>query len=145
MAISPNDLRRVISDSLKVVPGWYSRSAVNLLMMTSAAETHCGENLFQIGGPALGIYQMEPATHNDIVSHMGDRYQWMVPDPERLAYDLRYATLMARADYWRFPEPLPDADDIVPLALLYKKRWNTGAGKARVDLAVECYLRYGGS
>lgn len=47
--------------------GLYSASARELLVMTAAAESAGGDYLHQVGGgPACGIFQMEPATHDDI-------------------------------------------------------------------------------
>ena len=43
-----------------------SNSAVNLLLGTAAQESRLGKYLHQINGPALGIYQCEPNTLDDI-------------------------------------------------------------------------------
>ena len=45
----------------------YSDSAKVLLIGTCDIESNLGTYLYQINGPALGIYQMEPATHDDII------------------------------------------------------------------------------
>jgi len=37
-----------------------------LLLATAAIESDCGYYIKQVNGPALGIWQMEPATHDDI-------------------------------------------------------------------------------
>ena len=37
-----------------------------LKLGTGAIESNCGEFIKQINGPALGIWQMEPKTHDDI-------------------------------------------------------------------------------
>ena len=44
----------------------HSLVAEELLMLTAAHESHLGTYLKQKGGPALGIYQMEPATYRDL-------------------------------------------------------------------------------
>ena len=44
----------------------FSDDAVQLLLFTCAVESDGGTYLKQLKGPALGIYQMEPETHNDI-------------------------------------------------------------------------------
>ncbi len=46
--------------------GLNSRSAVNLLSGTCAQESSMGYFLRQMSGPALGIYQVEPSTHQDV-------------------------------------------------------------------------------
>ena len=120
----------------------YSKEAEDLLMMTAAHESHLGTYLKQVGGPALGIYQMEPATHDDIwdnflkykiplanavtVDNIGGMY-----DHSELITNLAYATAMARVHYWRVPEPLPK--DLRGLAEYAKKHWNTELGKATAE------------
>lgn len=48
----------------------HSESAENLLIGTAAQESALGEYIRQLGnGPALGIFQMEPATFKDIVQN----------------------------------------------------------------------------
>ena len=49
-------------DSLQM----YSQAAEELLVFTCACESLGGTYLKQVKGPALGIYQMEPATYQDI-------------------------------------------------------------------------------
>lgn len=43
--------------------------ALHLLLGTAAQESHLGEYVKQINGPAMGIYQMEPATYDDILNN----------------------------------------------------------------------------
>ena len=43
-----------------------SNDSAFLLFCTAAIESNCGEYIKQINGPALGVWQMEPATHMDI-------------------------------------------------------------------------------
>ncbi|MGI9250700.1 MAG: hypothetical protein ACR2PR_05845, partial [Pseudohongiellaceae bacterium] len=125
-----------------------SKPAVDLLLGTAAQESLLGTYVRQVGGgPALGIYQMEPATHDDIWQNFIE-YQPGVqasldealdgamayrggPSAERLVYDLRYATIMARLHYYRRPEPLPD--DLVGLAQYWKTHYNTELGAGTVS------------
>lgn len=119
--------------------------AVELLMGTAAQESGCGEFLHQLGaGPALGIFQMEPATHDDlwknyinyhpefqrVIIGLGsngmDRLQQMVGN-------LYYATAMCRMHYMRVPEALPAAGDLDAQAAYYKKWYNTPLGAATTD------------
>ena len=44
----------------------YSPEAEELLVFTCAVESKGCSYIKQIEGPALGIYQMEPATYNDL-------------------------------------------------------------------------------
>jgi hypothetical protein len=64
-------------------------------------------------------------------------------DPARLAYDLRYATAMARAAYWLIPEPLPAASDLDGLDAYYQAGWCRGC-KARPGDAKRADLELAG-
>ena len=100
-----------------------------------------GKYLQQIGGPALGLFQMEPATHDDIwdnyLKYRTDIRQRLshvlAPSPLKV-YQLRtnllYAAMMCRIHYWRVPEPLPDVDDIEGMANYHKIHYNSIYGKA---------------
>lgn len=108
-----------------------SREAEYLLLATAAHESRLSY-LRQLNGPALGVYQMEPATLDDLYeNYLAYRGPTMPPrDCERLIYDLRYATQVARLHYYRFPERLPPAWDAEAQWQLYKLRWNTPLGAA---------------
>ena len=54
----------IIRPVLKKMGRW-SKAAEELLLLTCAQESHGAEYLHQINGLALGIYQMEPRTHDD--------------------------------------------------------------------------------
>ena len=140
----PDQLREyVIRPALERV-GLYSESAEQLLVGTCCAESRLGTYLHQVRGPALGIYQMEPATHEDIWSNwlkyrpeeariireligaadwQGDR-----PNHALLITDLRYATIMARLKYYRSPKQLPQVDDWHGAASLWKQVYNCPMG-----------------
>ncbi|MEQ8443111.1 MAG: hypothetical protein RIM33_14240 [Alphaproteobacteria bacterium] len=122
----------------------YSKSAENLVLGTALAESRGGTYLKQLGsGPALGIYQMEPATHKDIyenfLSYRGSlrarAEQFLYPADDALTQlktNLAYATVMCRIHYYRVPKALPDAADIDGLGAYWKDYYNTaeGAGTA---------------
>ncbi len=132
----------------------YSDEAVELLLFTCAAESNGGQFIKQINGPALGIYQMEPATYNDIwqnyIMHKKDLTLQLLhhfeasrmPDETRLIYDLRFATAMARIHYMRVKQPLPKLYDIDGLWTYYKAFYNTSLGKADYHEAVSKYQRF---
>ena len=153
MAINPKQLEQFIEQTLKET-GFYSKPAVDLLMITAAQESHLGTYIKQLNGPALGIYQMEPATHDDIVNnYLKNRSRaWFVLwkrlvqnfNAQRLIYDLRYATIMARVFYLRFPEPIPNNPQgyIFNLAQYWKHYWNTISGKGRISDAIRNYEKY---
>ena len=118
-------------------------AAEQLLLGTAIHESTVegATRLHQIRGPALGIYQMEPATHDDIWTNWLAYQQaprrlilgWVPnPTPDHLMFDLRYATAMARCHYRRVSESLPEAGDVLGLAEYAKQYYNTPAGKATV-------------
>ncbi|MDX2368828.1 MAG: hypothetical protein QNK36_10550 [Colwellia sp.] len=134
----------------------YSDDAVELLLFTCAAESNGGTYVKQIKGPALGIFQMEPATHQDIwVNYIFTNSSLMnimslnffaaaQMDAERMVYDMRYATVMARLQYSRFDEPLPDRKNIDAMFDYYKKYYNTPSGKAKKAESIKKYKAFVG-
>lgn len=142
----------------------YSQESEDLLIMTAAHESNMGEYLKQINGPALGVYQMEPDTLDDIW------FRFLCFRPlltdiiyqfhneihggtiKQLTYDLMYATVMARVHYYRVPEALPSRvthdthqSYVWALADYAKKYWNTHLGKATVMDYYRAYLKHTGS
>jgi len=140
----------IVAPALNVMQ-MYSDSAVELLKFTCATESRGGSFVAQVKGPALGIFQMEPTTytdlwHNAIFSNSKNMnllaMHFRNPnlhDFERMVYDLRYAVVMARLQYARFHEVLPDAKDVDGLWEYYKKYWNTEKGKATKDKSIKAY------
>ena len=129
----------------------YSKNAEELLVFTCAAESLGGTYLQQVKGPALGVYQMEPATYTDIwVNYIRARNQLAtlmamhfgcnrIPEVERLIYDLHFATAMSRIHYLRMPGNLPDAKDVDGMWEYYKKYYNTEKGKAKKEESIKKY------
>jgi hypothetical protein len=132
----------------------YSDEAIQLLLFTCANESLGGSFLKQVSGPALGIYQMEPETYNDIwqnyinfksdlrlkFTHAFDIYR--MPPEDRLIYDLRFATAMTRIHYDRIPEPLPKLNDLDGMWTYYKKYYNSTLGKADYHQTIANYQRF---
>lgn len=153
--MDPNQLNALITETLKMMGGRaYSPAAVELLMLTAAQETHCGRYIRQVpDGPALGIFQMEMATHDDIWDNFLEyndalKYRvydfWLshLSDEMNLKGNLLYQIAMARAHYMRDKQLIPPHDDVVGLATYYKRVWNTHLGKATVEQAIENYKKY---
>tara|TARA_R110002167_G_scaffold104166_3_gene268697 strand:- start:4308 stop:4772 length:465 start_codon:yes stop_codon:yes gene_type:complete len=132
----------VIIPTLKEIPSGYSPEAVMASQMIVGHESLGGEYIAQTRGPALGIIQMEPLTHDDVWRY-GDsiwknavllgiitKYQRLMkkhPKADRLIYDLRYNIFMVRQKLFMDKEGLPDnAHD---MSVYLKKNWN-GDGKA---------------
>ena len=123
-----------------------------LLLGTAAQESQMGNYLVQSGsGPALGIYQMEPATHQDIWNNYLQYRSKLVekingllcsgfPKKEQLAANLFYATAMTRIHYLRVSEPLPELS-VIQLAHYWKKYYNTNKGKGKASDFERCFKR----
>jgi len=134
--------------------GVCSDSAINLAVMTSIPESEGGEYIHQLGGgPAVGIFEMEPRTHDDIWNNYLEYRQDLAKKVKRWRCDAMakagqmagnnyYAAAMLRVHYLRVPEALPAADDIEGLARYYKKYWNTAGGASTIDATVAEYNEY---
>lgn len=150
MSILAKDLREMVIRPVLESMGAWSESAENLLLLTAAVESQMGRYLKQsYGGPALGIYQMEPATHDDHWDYMVNRRKlrkkvrvWStISKPSEMVWNLAYATAMARVHYLRIPYPLPAPNDVKGLARYWKRYYNTSKGAGRVEDAIEAYVR----
>lgn len=155
MSFNRNQLRAKI----KAVLTWldpeipYSDTAVELLMLTCAQETHLGKYLKQVRGPARGIFQIEPATEKDMFRTLSQRHGAIRAKISELMFqtegkgftnmelNLAYQIAMARYFYYRVPKALP-ANDIVSMATYWKKYFNTYLGKGKVIEAIDNYERY---
>lgn len=140
--MDPRQARELIVNPLLQELGLWSQAAEDLLIGTAAQESHF-KYIHQLGkGPALGFWQMEPATHEDIWRHyLGirpiiakkirlacDLADVDQPDPEVMVYNIRYACAMCRVHYLRSSEPIPDT--LEGQAAYWKTHYNTmhGAG-----------------
>jgi hypothetical protein len=132
----------------------FSDVASELLVFTCAVESDGGTYLKQLKGPALGIYQMEPATYNDIwQNYLRSRHDYLMmlggnfdayrmPSENRMVYDLCYATAMARLHYRRCVRALPEKGDIEGIWQYYKDYWNTEKGKAKKEPSLKKYQAF---
>ena len=131
----------------------WSMAAENLLVGTALVESRLTYLRQFDAGPARGLYQIEPATHDDI----WERYlkyrkslkarigALLAPTPSRidqLMTNLAYATAIARLVYYRHPEPLPVPGDVEALGHYYKKYFNTALGKGSAEEFVRNYKRH---
>ncbi len=143
-------------DQLKL----YSVAAEELLVITCAQESDGGTYLMQNDargypkGPAMGIYQMEPATYIDLfdnfLAYHRDLWQKIVgpgnvlamPPTAQMIWDLKYATQIARLNYYRVREALPQ--DFEGQIRYYKKYWNTDLGAATLGQVRSNYEKFTG-
>lgn len=146
--------------------GLHTTDAEELLLGTAAQESRL-TYLQQLGnGPALGVYQMEPATHKDIwenyLSYKPELAADVVEFASRrsiehaerinqidfrvhareLVSNLAYATAMCRIHYLRQPGELPAGDDVPAMAHYWKRYYNTPAGRGTVDEFIDHYHQY---
>ena len=126
-----------------------SKNANFLSLCTAAIESQCGYYIKQVGGPALGIWQMEPATHDDIWGNCDVLNQGvdstlvrsvvfaLAPmgkcGDEALITAPMYACAMARLKYSMDPKPLPDHHDIKAVYDYYKRIYNTPLGASNYE------------
>lgn len=154
MPINAQQIRNLIVIPTLEKLGMHSESATELLLGTMATESNFGTFIKQIGkGPALGIFQMEPATHDDIrdnfLKHRQSICNTILHEfnyanfvASRLVYDMQYATIMTRLHYLRVPEALPSANNLPALAAYWKQFYNTRFGKGDEDDFIKNYNRF---
>lgn len=129
-------------------------AAEELLLGTALQESRLTYLKQLGGGPALGVYQMEPLTHEDIWGNYlkyRDALQdgvfgvsgmpKIIPEPEALIGNLTYATAMARVHYLRVPEILPMVGDLQGQARYWKQHYNTPLGAGTAEEYIENWER----
>lgn len=147
----------VIIPTLKEIPKGIGAKAVQAITMIIAHESKGGNYLKQIGGgPALGIIQMEPTTHNSIwdngdsiwdnalllgIVSAEDHDQFLMPPAERLIYDLRYNVFMARQYLFMDENPLPSTP--YQMSAYLKDYWNSAGGAADSNSYLRDYELWG--
>ena len=157
MSIHAGQLRQYVIQPALALLEMASPAAEELLLGTACQESRCGHYLHQLGkGPALGIFQMEPATYRDIrdnwiqhrpilkariVTRFGDA-DGNLPPPERMVGDLIFAAVMCRLHYRRIRAPLPVAGDIESQAVYWKEHYNTRLGKGTTEEYLANYRKY---
>lgn len=138
----------IIKPALEYMGGnYYSKESAFLLLCTAAIESDCGYYIKQINGPALGIWQMEPETHDDIWQNCDA----LIGKFEQKIYDIcgrctdnsliqspMYACAMARLKYSMDPNPLPKLTgdnnvDSRAFFSYYKRVYNTDLGASTFD------------
>jgi len=150
-------LELIITPTHKYMDGNYQSDSADLLSLcTAAIESDCGYYIKQVNGPALGVWQMEPHTHDDIFANCdainddteyGLKYSILLLAPgynademcEAVHSDLidspKYACAMARLKYSMDSNPLPKVtgnrkEDERAFYDYYKRVYNTELGKS---------------
>lgn len=120
----------------------FSPEAVELLMLTAAQESLLGTYLTQVNGPALSIFQVEPATYSDIY-HRVLKKRWpgrFSIDPLSMITDFDVSIMACRGKYLSIPKPIPRS--LEGLAQYWKTFYNTALGSGKTSDAVKNYKKY---
>lgn len=130
-----------------------SEAAEQLLLGTALVESRLVHRRQIGGGPARGLFQMEPATHDDIWSNflkyqtsLAQKIKSLLSSANANAHlelekNDKYACAMARAHYLRAPEALPEAGDIKGMAGYWKQYYNTPLGAGTVSKYVTTWQK----
>ena len=142
--MTPTEIREsIIVPVVEALGG--GEAAVNLIYRTGLAESGYRVTRQQGGGPALGYWQMEPATYDDIwqnflVYRMGlaDLVKDFLIGNEidqlaQLEDNHEFACAMCRVHYMRVSARLPAPEDIEGQADYWKAHYNTPTGRGTVQ------------
>ena len=144
MSFDRDQFELLIREALTATdPRLCSDAAVELLLGTAAQESRFGKYLRQLGGgPARGVFQMEPATFDWLRGVYGDRYGFATRAADEMVFDLRLAALACRLRYRVVPAALPAAGDLPALAEYWKRWYNTRLGAGTIAEFTDNYQRY---
>jgi hypothetical protein len=157
MAMNVNQLiELIIRPSLKQMEA-HSSAAEQLVVGTAAKESGLGYYVHQLGeGPALSIYQIEPATYHNIIDQflidrpelkrmiLGSCGYATFPHEDRLMTDLKLATMICRCKYLWVSAKLPNFGDINGQATYWAKFYNGNPITGVPEKYVETYNQFVG-
>ena len=141
--LASQTLALVIRPALEKLSLW-SLSAEELVLGTAIVESGLTYLKQHGDGPALGLWQVEPATHDDLYTNflnyrpeLGGKLIELraagLSLDENLATNLMYGAAVCRLCYYRKPDALPEAGDIEGQASFWKEHYNTIFGKGTVS------------
>jgi hypothetical protein len=127
-----------------VAIGLASTAALNLVTGTALVESGAQYVRQRDNGPALGLWQVEPATETDIwltflgyntalaaqVKTLLQPYNSVDQRTAQLVANMAYGAAIARLKYRRAREPLPVWNDAAAMAAYHKRIYNTALGAA---------------
>ncbi len=152
-------LKHVVRPTLEhlavVEAGIGGLASEQLMMGTVIAESGLSA-LAQIGGgPALSMFQIEPATFKDIYYRYlqkpgKEALQIAIKELQvdafgplaQLAGNRFFACGIARIRFWMVPAKLPNLDDLEAMGAYYKKWYNTAGGAGDADRWVDLYRQF---
>lgn len=143
----------VIVPSLNSI-GKYSEQAAQLMLAIAIHESNLIYDKQIGGGPALGLMQIEPATHDDIWnnvisinSDLESKVNALLGSSTKLSalqHNDIYGVAMARIFFTRFSEPLPALGDVQGMAEYWKKYYNTPGGAGTIEKFMNDWYRITG-
>lgn len=148
--ITKQEALAIIREALHAVTGLWSASAETLVFCTGLKETGYKVDRQYAGGPALGYWQMEPATHDDIWKNyleyrpgLASRIGAFGKTPEDLIKSPKYAVIMCRIKYLRDNAALPVSGDWFGMASAWKRVYNSHKGAGQLDQATLSLFKEG--
>lgn len=129
-------------------------SAEQLVLGTAAAESGFSDLRQSGSGPALGLWQMEPATHRDIVerflllrpdleaSVLAMSVPGRLEDPTQVAWNLQLGAALCRIRYLYDQSPLPEDGDITGHAKTWKRVYNSASGAGSESHYVRAWQKH---
>ena len=157
MAMNVGQLTELIVRPALKQMGAHSPAAEQLVLGTCAKESALGTYVHQVGGgPALGIFQMEPATYDNIWNQylndhdslkrmiLGACGYTSVPHEDRLMTDYKLATMMCRVKYLWIKAKLPNYGDIDGQAHYWAKYYNGNPVTGIPQKYIDTYNQYVG-
>ena len=153
--LNVRQFRRFVIEPALEAMGMHSEWSVRLVLGTAMVESGLVYLTQHNDGPARGLFQMEPDTHDDIwvnylaarPDHRGRLFDafgvaLMIDGRDELYTNLGYATAMCRLQYWRHAFTIPAYTDVEGLGALWKRFYNTPAGAGTVSKFVEAYVKH---
>lgn len=148
--IDPKQFVELVIRPTLLEAGLWSPWAERLLFGTALVESNLTWIRQTPAGPALGVYQMEPATHDDIWAN------WLAhkpalnatarrfsrassvpgmarPQADEMVSNMAYATIMCRIHYYRARFMIPTESAPESLARIWKTHYNTHLGAGRPE------------
>tara|TARA_Y100000310_G_C20557034_1_gene751087 strand:+ start:432 stop:887 length:456 start_codon:yes stop_codon:yes gene_type:complete len=125
----------------------YSEDAASLVYRTGMAESSY-KHLRQVQGPAIGFFQVEPATIIDTVNNYVDYRPELKTKLYSLGWDdsnyeqrvlasIALQAAFCRLKYRRDSKPLPKANNVMEQAKYWKRVYNSKYGKGTVEHFME--------
>ena len=140
-------IKRIIKETLDHM-NLYSEDALEMIYKTGKAESGYRTLQQYGGGPALGFFQMEPATYRDIWENYvmyREKYRNKLYslgfDDSKMDYclmsNIGIQVAMCRLHYRRVPSALPKAEDLEGQAKYWKEHYNSHLGKGTIEHFME--------